>query len=113
MAASDARLRHDFIIDAVSLAKEVQGRPVKVIWSREDDVQHDKYRPLEAQHVQVGLDADGNIISWRHRIVADSVFARTMPKLFESEGGHDDVVTEGAQFQLCRAGASDRVHPPG
>lgn len=91
----------DFIIDAVSLAKEVQGRPVKVIWSREDDVQHDKYRPLEAQHVQVGLDADGNIISWRHRIVADSVFARTMPKLFEKEKGHDDVVTEGARFNYA------------
>ncbi|MER8826248.1 molybdopterin-dependent oxidoreductase [Mesorhizobium sp. M0938] len=91
----------DFIIDAVSLAKAVQGRPVKVIWSREDDVQHGKYRPLEAQHVQVGLDADGNIVGWRHRIVADSIFARTMPQLFESEGGHDSVVTEGAHFNYA------------
>ncbi|ARP99647.1 xanthine dehydrogenase family protein molybdopterin-binding subunit [Pseudorhodoplanes sinuspersici] len=91
----------DFIIDAVSLAKQVKGRPVKVIWSREDDVQHDKYRPLEAQHVQVGLDANGNIVGWRHRIVADSVFARTMPKLFEKEKGHDDVVTEGARFNYA------------
>jgi len=91
----------DFIVDAVSLAKEVEGRPVKVIWSREDDVQHDKYRPLEAQHVQVGLDADGNIVGWRHRIVADSIFARTMPQVFESEGGHDSVVTEGAHFNYA------------
>lgn len=91
----------DFIIDAVSLAKAVQGRPVKVIWSREDDVQHGKYRPLEAQHVQVGLDGDGNIVGWRHRIVADSIFARTMPQLFESEGGHDSVVTEGAHFNYA------------
>ncbi|GAB1584334.1 molybdopterin cofactor-binding domain-containing protein [Phyllobacterium phragmitis] len=91
----------DFIVDAVSLAKEVEGRPVKVIWSREDDVRHDKFRPLEAQHIQVGLDAQGNIVGWRHRIVADSIFARTMPDLFASQGGHDDVVTEGAHFNYA------------
>lgn len=91
----------DFIIDAVSLAKEVEGRPVKVIWSREDDVRHDKFRPLEAQHIQVGLDDNGNIIGWRHRIVADSIFARTNAELFASAGGHDDVVTEGAHFNYA------------
>ncbi len=88
----------DFIVDAVSLAKAVEGRPVKVIWSREDDVRHDTFRPLEAQHVKVGLDAEGNIVGWRHRIVADSIFARTLPPVFAEAGGHDDVVTEGAKF---------------
>lgn len=88
----------DFIVDAVSLAKAAEGRPVKVIWSREDDVRHDKFRPLEAQHVRVGLDAEGNIVGWRHRIVADSIFARTLPPVFAEAGGHDDVVTEGAKF---------------
>lgn len=88
----------DFIVDAVSLAKAVEGRPVKVIWSREDDVRHDKFRPLEAQHIRVGLDAEGNIVGWRHRIVADSIFARTLPPVFAEAGGHDDVVTEGAKF---------------
>lgn len=91
----------DFIVDAVSLAKAVQGRPVKVVWSREDDVQHDKYRPLAAQHIQVGLDADGAILGWRHRIVADSIFARTMPAMFEGDGGVDGVVIEGAHFNYA------------
>jgi isoquinoline 1-oxidoreductase beta subunit len=91
----------DFIVDAVSLAREVEGRPVKVIWSREDDIRHDKFRPLEAQHIRVGLDADGNITGWRHRIVADSIFARTNAELFASAGGHDDVVTEGAHFNYA------------
>lgn len=91
----------DFIVDAVSLAKAVEGRPVKVIWSREDDVRHDKFRPLEAQHVRVGLDAEGNIVGWRHRIVADSIFARTLPPVFAEAGGHDDVVTEGAKFNYA------------
>ncbi|KAF5887922.1 molybdopterin cofactor-binding domain-containing protein, partial [Rhizobium sp. PEPV16] len=91
----------DFIIDAVSLAKAVEGRPIKVIWSREDDVRHDTFRPLEAQHVKVGLDAEGNIVGWRHRIVADSIFARTLPPVFAEAGGHDDVVTEGAKFNYA------------
>lgn len=91
----------DFIVDAVSLARDVEGRPVKVIWSREDDIRHDKYRPLAAQHLQVGLDADGRIVGWRHRIAADSIFARTMPELFERQGGHDDVVTEGAHVNYA------------
>jgi isoquinoline 1-oxidoreductase beta subunit len=64
------RVEADFIVDAVLLAKSGEGQPVKVIWSREDDVLRDKFRPLEAQHVQVGLDAAGNIVGWRHRIVA-------------------------------------------
>jgi isoquinoline 1-oxidoreductase beta subunit len=88
----------DFILDAVLLAKAMQGRPVKVIWSREDDVRHDKYRPLEAQHVQVGLDANGNIVGWRHRIVAQSIYARTFPAQFERGGGKDGTVTEGLEF---------------
>jgi isoquinoline 1-oxidoreductase beta subunit len=92
------RAEADFIIDAVSLAKEVPGRPVKVIWSREDDVRHGKYRPLAAQHVQVGLDAGGNIVGWRHRVVADSIFARTMPDMFKGDGGQDNVVTDGTIF---------------
>ncbi|NNH85826.1 xanthine dehydrogenase family protein molybdopterin-binding subunit [Rhizobium laguerreae] len=91
----------DFIVDAVSLAKAVEGRPVKVIWSREDDIRYDKFRPLEAQHIQVGLDAEGKIVGWRHRIVADSIFARTMPELFKEQHGHDDVVTEGARFNYA------------
>ncbi|MDF2618880.1 MAG: isoquinoline 1-oxidoreductase [Xanthobacteraceae bacterium] len=92
------RAEADYIIDAVSLAKQVEGRPVKVVWSREDDVRHGKYRPLAAQHVEVGLDAAGNIVGWRHRVVADSIFARTMPDMFKSDGGLDTVVTDGTIF---------------
>lgn len=88
----------DFINDAVLLAREVEGRPVKVVWSREDDVQHGKYRPLAAQHVEVGLDSAGTIVGWRHRVVADSIFARTLPEMFKGDGGLDTVVTDGTIF---------------
>lgn len=92
------RAEADFVVDAVLLAKEVPGRPVKMLWSREDDVRHGKYRPLASQHVQVGLDAAGNVVGWRQRVVAQSIFARTMPALFQKEGGKDNVVTEGTKL---------------
>lgn len=95
------RTEADFIVDAVLLAKAVEGRPVKVIWSREDDVQHDKYRPLEAQHIEVGLDAKGNVVGWRHRLVAQSIFARVFPAAFEKGGGQDASVTEGLDFNYA------------
>ncbi len=48
--------------------------------------------------MQVGLDAGGNIVGWRHRVVADSIFARTMPDMFKGDGGQDNVVTDGTIF---------------
>jgi isoquinoline 1-oxidoreductase beta subunit len=88
----------DFCVDAALLAKAVPGRPVKVMWTREDDVRHGKYRPLAAQFVQVGLDRDGRILSWQHRIVAESIFARFSPPQFEKSGGRDGPVTEGVDL---------------
>jgi isoquinoline 1-oxidoreductase beta subunit len=69
----------DELFQTTLLAKAVAGRPVKMIWSREDDMMNDKFRPLTAQHVEVGLDASGNIAAWRHRIVNESYLARVMP----------------------------------
>ena len=69
----------DELFQTTLLAKAVAGRPVKMIWSREDDIMNDKFRPLTAQHVEVGLDALGDIVGWRHRIVNESYLARVMP----------------------------------
>lgn len=91
----------DFIADAVLLAREVQGRPVKMTWSREDDVRHCQYRPLTAQHVRVGLDDAGHILGWQHRIVGESVFARTVPAVLEAAGGMDSVLIEGAHLNYA------------
>jgi isoquinoline 1-oxidoreductase beta subunit len=67
------------MVHALILALNVPGKPVKMIWSREDDIRNDKLRPLTAQHVEIGLDADNNIVGWRHRIVNESYFARILP----------------------------------
>jgi isoquinoline 1-oxidoreductase beta subunit len=91
------RIEPDFTIDAVMLAKAVPGRPVKVIWSREDDIQNDKYRPLVAQHFRVGLDAAGNVTGWHHRLVGESIYARAAPPIFQAGGGKDPPFHEGAE----------------
>ncbi len=88
----------DFALDAVLLARSMPGRPVKVIWTREDDIQHGKYRPLEAQYIQVGFSKDGEITAWRHHIVAASILARYTPDSFKQSGGLDPTITEGIDF---------------
>ena len=70
------RGHHETVLDAVRLAKAV-GKPVKLIWSREDDIAFGKFRPMTAHHIEAGLDANGKVIAWHHRVVAESVVAYT------------------------------------
>jgi isoquinoline 1-oxidoreductase beta subunit len=95
------RLEADYSVDAALLAKAVPGRPVKVIWSREDDIRHDKYRPLVAQHFQVGLDAAGAVVGWRHRLVGESIYARFAPPLFQQAQGKDLPFHEGSEYKYA------------
>ncbi len=69
----------DDMVMALILALNMPGKPVKMIWSREDDIRNDKLRPLTAQRIEIGLDADNNIVGWRQRIVNESYFARILP----------------------------------
>jgi isoquinoline 1-oxidoreductase subunit beta len=84
---------------AALLAKAVPGRPVKMIWTREDDFRNDKVRQLSAQRVQVGLDKDHNIVGWHHRIVAEAYFARVAPPVDKLLHGHDIVSAGDADFR--------------
>ena len=85
---------------AALLAKEVPGRPVKMIWAREDDVTNDLFRPLAAQRIDIGLDAQNDIVAWRHRIVAESIFARSNPFLLNNVfKGKDVVATIGHELK--------------
>jgi len=92
----------DDMVMALILALNVPGKPVKMIWSREDDIRNDKLRPLTAQHIEVGLDADNNIVGWRQRIVNESYFARVMPPdLFAKI--QKDVVSGGGEMSYAVA----------
>ncbi len=69
------RFEMDYVIDATLLSKAV-GKPVKVIWTREDDMQNDVYRPATYNKMSAGLDAGGNPVFWHHRVVNDAIMAR-------------------------------------
>ncbi len=89
------------VIEAAALAKLMPGTPIKVIWSREDDIANDTFRPLAGQRIEVGLDASGNIVGWHHRIVCASVFARTAPEIMEKTGGMDAVAAGGGDIKYA------------
>jgi isoquinoline 1-oxidoreductase beta subunit len=69
------RFEQDYVKDAVLLSKAA-GKPVKVIWTREDDMQHDFYRPATYNKMSAGIDAAGKPVFWTHRIVNTAIGAR-------------------------------------
>ena len=86
------RFEQDFVEEAVQIAKDV-GRPVKVIWTREEDFQHDYYRPGNLSHIQAALDDKGTPTVWAHKIVCPSIFARVFPETMKK--GIDNAAVEG------------------
>lgn len=66
------RLIQDYAVEAALISREA-GAPVKVVWSREDDIRHDFYRPPAIHSLRAGLDAKGNLISWKHHAASPSI----------------------------------------
>jgi len=87
------RLEADGVIRAVQIAKHVDG-PVKVVWTREEDIQHDMYRPYWLDRLSAGLDGQGKPVAWSNRFAGSSVVARWAPPWFKN--GLDADTTEGA-----------------
>jgi isoquinoline 1-oxidoreductase beta subunit len=80
---------------AVALAKAGQPAPVKVIWSREDDVKAGYYRPMTVHRAEIGFDAQGKIAGWQHRIVSQSILKGSPFEGFGVQKGVDGTATEG------------------
>src|SRR3989449_9161661 len=76
------RLEVDFIIQAVRIAKQVAG-PVKVVWTREEDIQHDMYRPYYYDRLAAGLNERGMPVVWTHRVAGSSIMARVVSERSE------------------------------
>jgi isoquinoline 1-oxidoreductase beta subunit len=87
------RLEVDYVAQAVRIAKQVDA-PVKVVWTREEDVQHDIYRPYYYDRIAAGLDPRGAPVAWTHRIVGPAIVARYLPHFFKD--GIDVDAVDGA-----------------
>ncbi len=94
----------DFVAEAVQIAK-LAPAPVKLIWSREDDIRHDFYRPASYHKLSAALGSDGMPIAWSHRVVAPSIMSRFLPGWLPNwmahlagpmKGGIDPSAVEGA-----------------
>jgi isoquinoline 1-oxidoreductase beta subunit len=108
------RLESDGVERAVQIAQQVDG-PVKVVWTREEDIQHDMYRPYWFDRISAGLDDKGMPVTWNHRFAGSSVIARWAPPFFNN--GLDGDTAEGA-IDLVYALPNlhveyVRVEPPG
>jgi len=75
------RLEVDFIVRAVQIAKQVAS-PVKVVWTREEDIQHDMYRPYYYDRIAAGLNEHGAPVAWTHRVTGSSIYARVSSQLY-------------------------------
>ena len=69
----------DFAIEAAWLSREVGGAPVKVVWTREDDLQHGFYHTVTAERFEAGLDANNKVVAWRHRSAAPTILSTFAP----------------------------------
>jgi isoquinoline 1-oxidoreductase subunit beta len=108
------RLEIDGVTRAVQIAQHVNG-PVKVVWTREEDIQHDMYRPYFFHRISAGLDEKGEPVAWNHRIAGSSILARWLAPAFDDGLGPD--TTEGAidlAYDLPNMHVEYlRVEPPG
>ncbi len=75
------RLEPDMVVKAVRIAKHVDG-PVKVVWTREEDIQHDVYRPVYRDTIAATL-SDGKIVGWKYKIAGSAILARFLPPAFQ------------------------------
>lgn len=87
------RLDVDFVGQAAAIAKAVPGRPVKLIWTREDDTRNDFYRPASYHILAGGLDSDGNLLAFDYKLVSSSITNRLFPGVVQNDV--DTFMTEG------------------
>jgi isoquinoline 1-oxidoreductase beta subunit len=93
-----ANARSDYIVEAVSIARALgaNGTPVKLQWTREDDIHGGVYRPMYFHKLDAGLSADGKLVGWRHRIVGQSILGGTPFASAMIKNGIDATSVEGA-----------------
>ncbi len=97
------RGRADYVRQAVLVAKQMPGTPIKLVWSREEDMTHDTYHPTTMCKLTGGLDKDGNLVGLHVRISGQSILASLLPQNLQN--GMDPV-----QFQGFAAGGAEAAY---
>ncbi|HEU4587839.1 MAG TPA: xanthine dehydrogenase family protein molybdopterin-binding subunit [Gemmatimonadales bacterium] len=93
-----ANPKSDFVVETVQIAKAIGGRaPVKLVWTREDDMRAGWYRPMFVHAVKAGVDAKGKPIAWHHRVVGQSIAQGTAFESFMVKDGVDELSVEGVR----------------
>jgi len=88
----------EFVVDSVLLSKEVK-RPVKVMWTREDDVHNGRFRPLSVHFLRAGLDSSNRIVAWQHRVACDEITAFQDPVRYKGGGEQDFLAMAGSELR--------------
>jgi isoquinoline 1-oxidoreductase beta subunit len=106
----------DYLFEAAQVAKawRASGRsgPLKIVWSREDDVHGGYYRPVNLHRVEIGFDDTGRILAWQHRIVGQSIIAGTPFEPFMIKNGVDSTTVEGVADTAYDLPMAVDVHHP-
>jgi isoquinoline 1-oxidoreductase beta subunit len=92
------RVKTDFLEEAVELSK-ASGKPVKVIWKREEDIQYDAYRPGNSHRITGALNEQGRLIAWSHKVAAPSIIATLAPQAPPVDGPAVTGIT-GLQYEI-------------
>src|SRR5262245_28520633 len=85
----------DYVIQAVLIAKQMPGTPIKMLWSREEDMAHGRYHPVMQCKMTGGLDASGNLNAFHMRLSGQSILAAVRPEVIQAQKGRDPLPFQG------------------
>jgi isoquinoline 1-oxidoreductase beta subunit len=85
----------DYVTQAVLIAKQMPGTPIKMLWSREEDMAHGKYHPVMQCKLTGGLDASGNLTALHMRLSGQSILASVRPEVIQAQKGRDPLTFQG------------------
>lgn len=103
------RLEVDMVTQAVAIAMQAAGRPVQVIWTREQDTRHDVYRPAALSRFSAALDANGNLLALENKSASDSITHQVLARTFGLLGGGPDKATAEGAFDQPYGIANQRI----
>jgi len=103
------RLETDMVAQAVTVAMAMKGRPVQLIWTREDDTTHDVYRPAALARFRAHLDAGGNILAWDNKSAGGAIGHQYIPRNLGLPGVGPDKTTAEGEYDMQYAIANQRI----